>query len=102
MQDLLQKVPYIFVVGKREAEEGTVAIRTLGGKNQDIKSRNDAVSMLIDEAKAPFLISLPSITIIYSLYIIGITILSFKFLLESYFGSPGFPGDPASLLDEVS
>ena len=50
----VQKVPYIFVVGKREAEEGTVAIRTLGGKNQDIKSRNDAVSMLIDEAKAPY------------------------------------------------
>ncbi len=38
----------------------------------------------IDEAKAPFLISLPSITIIYSLYIIGITIFSFKFLLGSY------------------
>ena len=50
----VQKVPYIFVVGKREAEEGTVAIRTLGGKNQDIKSRNDAVQMLVDEAKAPY------------------------------------------------
>ena len=38
----------------------------------------------VDEAKAPFLISLPSITIIYSLYIIGITIFSFKFLFGSY------------------
>ena len=26
----LQKVPHLLVVGKREAEEGTVAIRTLG------------------------------------------------------------------------
>ena len=50
----VQKVPYIFVVGKREAEEGTVAIRTLGGKSQDVKSREDAVDMLVNEAKAPY------------------------------------------------
>ena len=38
----------------------------------------------LDEAKAPFLISLPSITVIYSLYIIGISLLSFKSLLGGY------------------
>ena len=37
-----------------------------------------------DEAKAPFLISLPSVTIIYLLYIIGITVFAFKFLFGAY------------------
>ena len=37
-----------------------------------------------DEAKAPFLISLPSVTIVYSLYIIGISVFAFKFLFGSY------------------
>ncbi|MGL1465647.1 His/Gly/Thr/Pro-type tRNA ligase C-terminal domain-containing protein, partial [Vibrio parahaemolyticus] len=32
----LQKVPYLLVVGKREADEGTVAIRTLGEQQQKV------------------------------------------------------------------
>lgn len=46
----LQKVPYIFVVGKREAEENTVAIRKLGGEQQVVISLNEAIINLKDEA----------------------------------------------------
>ena len=49
----LAKVPYMLVVGKREAEEGTVALRTLGGKDQRVMPLDEAVAMLADEAKAP-------------------------------------------------
>ncbi len=48
------KVPYIYVVGAREAEEGTVAIRELGGKDQLVKNVDDAIAGLVDDAKAPF------------------------------------------------
>jgi threonyl-tRNA synthetase len=48
------KVPYIFVVGKREAEEGTVAIRTLGSQDQTILPIKDAVTMMQEVCKAPF------------------------------------------------
>ncbi len=50
----LQKVPYIFVVGKREAEEKTVAIRTLGGKDQEIKPTDEAIANLVELANPPF------------------------------------------------
>lgn len=46
----LQKVPYIFVVGKREAEENTVAIRKLGGEQQVVASLNEAIKNLSNEA----------------------------------------------------
>ncbi len=48
------KVPYIFVVGKREAESGTVAIRQLGSQDQTILPLDEAVAMLNDNCKAPF------------------------------------------------
>ena len=32
----LAKVPHLLVVGKREAEEGTVALRTLGAEHQKV------------------------------------------------------------------
>lgn len=48
------KVPFIFVVGKREAEENTVAIRQLGTQDQQVKSLDDAKSFLADLCKAPF------------------------------------------------
>lgn len=48
------KVPNIFVVGTREAEEQKVAIRRLGGKNQDIKSLDEAVSELKTAIQPPF------------------------------------------------
>ena len=50
----LQKVPYLFVVGKREAEERNVAIRTLGSDGQEIKNLTIAVEDLAQIAKAPY------------------------------------------------
>ena len=50
----LQKVPKIFVVGNREEEAGTVAIRTLGGKDQEILPLDEAITKIVDMAKPPF------------------------------------------------
>jgi threonyl-tRNA synthetase len=41
------------VVGKREAEQGTVAIRRLGGKDQEILALGEAVARLKEEAAVP-------------------------------------------------
>jgi threonyl-tRNA synthetase len=49
----LAKVPHLLVVGKREAEEGTVAVRTLGSEGQKVMSLDDAIAMLADQARAP-------------------------------------------------
>ena len=49
----LQKVPFLLVVGKREAEEGTVAIRTLGEQQQKFVSLDEAIELLKAEATAP-------------------------------------------------
>ncbi|MGB7372980.1 threonine--tRNA ligase [Pontixanthobacter sp.] len=49
----LKKVPHLLVVGKREQEEGTVAIRTLGEKDQRVMPLDDAIAMLTREATAP-------------------------------------------------
>ncbi len=49
----LAKVPVIAVVGKREAEERSLALRVLGGKQQEILALSDAVTKLSDEAAAP-------------------------------------------------
>jgi threonyl-tRNA synthetase len=47
------KVPALFVVGKREAEEGTVAIRRLGGKQQEVLALDEAINRLNEEAAIP-------------------------------------------------
>ncbi len=47
------KVPHLLVVGKREAEEGTVAIRTLGEQQQKIMPLAEAIAMLKDLATPP-------------------------------------------------
>ena len=47
------KVPHLLVVGKREAEEGTVAVRTLGEKDQKVMSLDEAIAMLKAEATPP-------------------------------------------------
>jgi threonyl-tRNA synthetase len=47
------KVPVIFVVGRREAEERTVSIRRLGGKEQETASLDAAITDLVAEAMAP-------------------------------------------------
>ncbi len=49
----LKKVPHLLVVGKREQEEGTVAIRTLGEKDQRVMPLDEALAMLTEEATAP-------------------------------------------------
>ena len=49
----LQKVPVIVVVGRREAEERTVAMRYLGGKDQEVLALDAAVNKLVDEARSP-------------------------------------------------
>jgi len=47
------KVPVILVVGKREAEERTVALRRLGGKAQDVLGLDTALAALAEEALSP-------------------------------------------------
>ncbi|HYI41747.1 MAG TPA: threonine--tRNA ligase [Allosphingosinicella sp.] len=50
----LAKVPNLLVVGKREAEEGTVALRPLGeGARQEVLSLDEVVARLIKEALPP-------------------------------------------------
>ena len=47
------KVPHLLVVGKREAEEGTVALRTLGEQHQKVMSLDEAIALLKAEATPP-------------------------------------------------
>ena len=47
------KVPLLFVVGKREAEEGTVSARRLGTEGQKVQPFADALVALVDEATPP-------------------------------------------------
>jgi threonyl-tRNA synthetase len=49
----MQKVPYLLVVGKRETEEGTVALRTLGAEHQKVISLDEAIALLRAEATPP-------------------------------------------------
>ncbi len=49
----LAKVPHILVIGMREAQEGKVAIRTLGSDGQRIMTVEEAVAMLSAEATPP-------------------------------------------------
>ena len=49
----LAKVPHLLVVGKREAEEGTVAVRTLGAEYQKVMPLAEAIAMLVSQATPP-------------------------------------------------
>ncbi|WP_119680006.1 threonine--tRNA ligase [Indioceanicola profundi] len=49
----LAKVPVMLVVGGREAENRTVAIRRLGSKDQEILALDEAVANLMVEARSP-------------------------------------------------
>ena len=56
----VEKVPYMCVIGRREAEEGTVALRTRGaGKKQDIMSQDAFVARLMDEIRTRALTPMP-------------------------------------------
>ena len=47
------KIPVILVVGTKEQENETVAVRRLGGKSQEILALDDAVNALLKESTPP-------------------------------------------------
>ena len=49
----LQKAPYMLVVGRREAEEGTVALRSLKGGEQKVMPLAEAVALITADATPP-------------------------------------------------
>ncbi|MFZ1069393.1 MAG: threonine--tRNA ligase [Methyloceanibacter sp.] len=49
----LAKVPVMFVVGKREAEEGTVSVRRLGSQQQQVLALEAAIKGIVAEAVPP-------------------------------------------------
>ena len=53
----LAKVPALIVVGRKEATDGTVAIRRLGASESRTLSLNEAVKSLVREATAPDLVA---------------------------------------------
>ncbi len=48
------KVPVMFVVGKREAEEEMVAIRRLGSQDQQVQALAQALDDLVEESQPPY------------------------------------------------
>ncbi|HEX6831715.1 MAG TPA: threonine--tRNA ligase [Methyloceanibacter sp.] len=49
----LAKVPVMFVVGKREAEEGTISVRRLGSQQQEVLALEAAIKGIVAEAVPP-------------------------------------------------
>ncbi|MEC7490078.1 MAG: threonine--tRNA ligase [Pseudomonadota bacterium] len=49
----LAKVPIMLVLGQREVAEGKVALRRLGGKEQEFLALDEAVARLTDECRSP-------------------------------------------------
>src|SRR5262245_22327277 len=52
-----QRVPVLAVIGRREAEEGTIVLRRLPGREQDTLPLHEAIARLAAEASAPDLIA---------------------------------------------
>lgn len=48
------KIPYILVVGDKEAEAGAVNVRLRSGENLGVKSIDDVVSLIREECEEPF------------------------------------------------
>ena len=48
-----QRVPILAVIGRREAEEGTIVLRRLPGRDQETLKLADAVALLAAEATPP-------------------------------------------------
>ena len=48
----LQKIPYLLVIGDREAENGTVAVRTRGGEDKGVMLVEDFIQMVKDQVVA--------------------------------------------------
>ncbi|CAN0515020.1 unnamed protein product, partial [Laminaria digitata] len=49
----LAKVPTMLVIGQREIEDRKVALRRLGGKDQEFLALDEAVARLAEESKSP-------------------------------------------------
>jgi threonyl-tRNA synthetase len=49
----VQKIPFILAIGKKEVEDGTVAVRRLGEEGQKTMLLGDAIALITSEAKAP-------------------------------------------------
>ncbi|MDE1151777.1 MAG: threonine--tRNA ligase [Micavibrio sp.] len=49
----LTKIPQIWVVGKREAEEGNVAIRHFGSDGQEVLALDGAIRKIVEESAPP-------------------------------------------------
>lgn len=47
----MEKVPYIIVIGDKEAESGNVSVRRRGEENSSIMSENDFVNQVVKEVK---------------------------------------------------
>ena len=45
----LQKLPYIVVVGEKEREAGTVAVRARGGKDLGVMKVEDFIARVVEE-----------------------------------------------------
>lgn len=50
----MAKVPVMFVVGKREADEETVAIRRLGSQDQHVQALSEAMAELVQNSQPPY------------------------------------------------
>ena len=48
-----KKVPIILAVGRRESEDGTVAVRRLGSQKQTVKALDEFIAETVAEAKMP-------------------------------------------------
>jgi threonyl-tRNA synthetase len=48
-----QRVPVLAVIGRREAEEGSIVLRRLPGRDQETLKLADAVALLAAEATPP-------------------------------------------------
>lgn len=53
-EHMVAKVPVMFVVGKREAEEKTVAIRRLGSQDQSVEPLAEAIKSLAEQSQPPY------------------------------------------------
>ena len=49
----LMKIPALLVVGKKEAETGSVSIRRLGSEGQKVMPLAEALAALVEEATPP-------------------------------------------------
>jgi threonyl-tRNA synthetase len=50
----LEKVPFMLVIGDKEMEEGGVNVRLRGGENLGLKSVEEAIGLIRDDAAEPF------------------------------------------------